>query len=281
MNRQIEASVLEKPGTITVQKFPIPDIRDGAILIKPLMCGICGTDKHGFRGEAVQYAGTPREISGPYPAIPGHEFVGRIMSLSSVDCEEPQGFYGSILHEGDRVIISPDVLCGKCYSCRHTYGDTWCDNIRSYAHLDSTIAPHLIGAWRKLMYLFPERDYRLRTSLAFGGTHTLNVSKTSANERIEYVREIASGRGADVVVEYAGVPRNASQRQLSRTTFIRYTPLLIDSMYFRAPRSLASSKRRMSQPRTSLSCWSAITIGKRPEASRRGKALRGKPGTGG
>jgi D-arabinose 1-dehydrogenase-like Zn-dependent alcohol dehydrogenase len=84
MRRQVEASVLEKPGLISVQKFPIPEIRDGAMLIKPIMCGICGTDKHGFKGEAVQYAGTPREIVGPYPAVPGHEIVGEIVSLSLI-----------------------------------------------------------------------------------------------------------------------------------------------------------------------------------------------------
>ena len=136
MSNQVEASVLEKPGLISVQKFPIPAIHDGAMLMKPIRCGICGTDKHGFKGEAVQYAGTPREIAGPYPTIPGHEFVGEIVSLGLIDGEECRDFYGSVLHEGDRIIVSPDILCGKCYYCRHTYGYTWCDNIRSYTTLE-------------------------------------------------------------------------------------------------------------------------------------------------
>ena len=72
--RQVEASVLEKPGVISVQKFPMPTIEHGAMLIKPIMCGICGTDKHGFTGEALQYAGTRREIIGPYPAMMERSF---------------------------------------------------------------------------------------------------------------------------------------------------------------------------------------------------------------
>jgi D-arabinose 1-dehydrogenase-like Zn-dependent alcohol dehydrogenase len=41
------------------------------------MCGICGTDKHTYRGETTQYGGTPAEQSTPFPIIPGHEIVGR------------------------------------------------------------------------------------------------------------------------------------------------------------------------------------------------------------
>jgi L-iditol 2-dehydrogenase len=120
------------------------------------MCGICGTDKHGYKGESIQYAGTPREVSGPYPAIPGHEIVAKVVKLSSRNGEAPLDFYGSVLAEGDRIVVSPDILCGKCYWCRHTYGYTWCDNIRSYGHMDSSVAPHLFGGWSEMMYLYPE-----------------------------------------------------------------------------------------------------------------------------
>jgi D-arabinose 1-dehydrogenase-like Zn-dependent alcohol dehydrogenase len=82
MSKTVRAAVLVKPGKIEIQEFPTPDLEEGAMLVKPLMCGICGTDKHGYKGESVQYAGTPREISGPYPAIPGHENVGEIVEIN-------------------------------------------------------------------------------------------------------------------------------------------------------------------------------------------------------
>jgi L-iditol 2-dehydrogenase len=52
-------------------------------------------------------------------------------------------------------VISPDILCGHCYWCRHTFGYTWCDNIRSYGHLDASVPPHLFGGWSELMYVEP------------------------------------------------------------------------------------------------------------------------------
>ena len=45
------------------------------------MCGICGTDKHTYRGETTQYGGTPAESTTPFPIIPGHEIVGTVAEI--------------------------------------------------------------------------------------------------------------------------------------------------------------------------------------------------------
>ncbi len=44
------------------------------------LSGICGTDKHTFRGESKQYAGTPHELDLEYPLICGHENVGTVVA---------------------------------------------------------------------------------------------------------------------------------------------------------------------------------------------------------
>jgi threonine dehydrogenase-like Zn-dependent dehydrogenase len=49
-------------------------------------------------------------------------------------------------------------------------------------------------------------DFRLKMALEFGATRTLNVNNTSEDQRIKYVQEMTEGRGANVVVECAGVP---------------------------------------------------------------------------
>jgi len=282
MAEMVKAAMLVEPGKLEIQEFPKPDLEEGALLVKMTMSGICGTDKHGYKGESVQYAGTPREISGPYPAVPGHENVGVI-----VEARHPRGgtivdFYGKELREGDRIIISPDIVCGECYWCRHTYGYTWCDNIRSYGHLDSSVPPYLFGGWSDLMYVFPgshiykisddvsdaiavlaepmavtysldiakgqsslpiegfssgdtvvvfgvgplglchviksrligagniiaidKSAYRLNFVKEFGATHTLNVDTTTSEERRHCLLDLTDGRGADVVIECAGVP---------------------------------------------------------------------------
>jgi L-iditol 2-dehydrogenase len=47
---------------------------------------------------------------------------------------------------------------------------------------------------------------RLSLALEMGADLALNVRETSPKERIEAVREMTGGRGADIVVECAGVP---------------------------------------------------------------------------
>lgn len=49
-------------------------------------------------------------------------------------------------------------------------------------------------------------DYRLDFARRMGADYTVNAGKTSKAERLEFVKELTHGRGADVVVECAGVP---------------------------------------------------------------------------
>ena len=48
-------------------------------------------------------------------------------------------------------------------------------------------------------------DYRLKFAEKLGADHVINASRTSEKERLAMVRELTHGRGADVVVECAGV----------------------------------------------------------------------------
>jgi len=79
----IKAAVLLGPKDIQIKEFPYPKLEEGSLLIRMEMSGVCGTDKHGYKGESIQYAGTEAEIYGPYPAIPGHENVGYIEEINN------------------------------------------------------------------------------------------------------------------------------------------------------------------------------------------------------
>jgi L-iditol 2-dehydrogenase len=50
-------------------------------------------------------------------------------------------------------------------------------------------------------------SYRLQVARALGADHVLDAGRTTAAERLEAVRGLTHGRGADVVVECAGVPQ--------------------------------------------------------------------------
>lgn len=50
-------------------------------------------------------------------------------------------------------------------------------------------------------------DYRLQFAKRLGADHVLNASNTAVAERLQFVRDLTYGRGADMVIETAGVPR--------------------------------------------------------------------------
>src|SRR5207244_10768895 len=50
-------------------------------------------------------------------------------------------------------------------------------------------------------------DYRLNFAKRLGADHVINAGTTSLAERLEIVRNLTHGRGADMVIECAGVPQ--------------------------------------------------------------------------
>ena len=281
MSDKVRAAVMVHPGKIEIQEFPFPKLEDGAVLLKVEMCGICGTDKHTWRGETKQYAGTDAESDTPFPIIPGHEIIGVVAEIN--DRVRPRlDFNGEPLRVGDRVALCPDVVCGECYECRHTFAFPWCENLRGYGNaFTSDESPHLFGGWAEYMYILPNAflykvpegiplrvavmaelmavsynldktkelftltgdgfatgstvviqgvgpmgichlikarvmgagniiaidrsEYRLGLAEEFGADHTVNAAETTSEERIEFVRSLTHGRGADIVVECAGI----------------------------------------------------------------------------
>lgn len=82
MRRKVKAAVLKEPGKIDIQKFSYPKLDEGCVLVKMEMSGICGTDKHLYKGENKFYASTIRETTALYPIIQGHENYGVVFELS-------------------------------------------------------------------------------------------------------------------------------------------------------------------------------------------------------
>jgi len=50
-------------------------------------------------------------------------------------------------------------------------------------------------------------DYRLNFAKRLGADHALNLGRTPKEERLQFVKDLTSGRGADMVIECAGVPK--------------------------------------------------------------------------
>jgi threonine dehydrogenase-like Zn-dependent dehydrogenase len=50
-------------------------------------------------------------------------------------------------------------------------------------------------------------EYRLNFAKRLGADYVINVGKTSKAERLQIVKDLTHGRGADIVIECAGVPQ--------------------------------------------------------------------------
>ena len=50
-------------------------------------------------------------------------------------------------------------------------------------------------------------DYRLQFAKRLGADHVLNAARTTLADRLDFVRGLTHGRGADLVIETAGVPQ--------------------------------------------------------------------------
>jgi threonine dehydrogenase-like Zn-dependent dehydrogenase len=146
------AAVMEKPGTIALRESPVPEPEPGAVVLAVHLSGICGTDKHTFRGESRQYAGTKHERDLDYPLICGHENVGTVTAVGG----EVFASDGSPLRVGDRVVPGANVPCGRCYYCANDFPYYFCQDLEDYGNsLNLSRAPGLFGGWSEYMYLLP------------------------------------------------------------------------------------------------------------------------------
>ncbi|MGH2411944.1 MAG: alcohol dehydrogenase catalytic domain-containing protein, partial [Chloroflexota bacterium] len=94
----MRAARLEAVGRLRVLEREPPVPARGEVLLRVEACGICGTDRHIYRGE---YAAV-------LPRILGHEFAGTVAAVG-------EGCRSAV---GTRVAVDPNIACGTCADCR-------------------------------------------------------------------------------------------------------------------------------------------------------------------
>ena len=100
---------LEAVGALAMREAAMPVAGSGELLVRVLAAGICGSDRHMFKGEYP----TGR------PVTLGHEFCGVVEAVG----ERVTGFAG-----GELVTVDPNMACGACPSCRRGRPNL-CDNL--------------------------------------------------------------------------------------------------------------------------------------------------------
>ena len=111
----MQALWLEKNNLTFQADSLLPTLSSGEALLKVRLAGICGTDLELVRG---YYA---------FKGIPGHEFIGEVVSLSDDN--------GTETWIGQRVVGEINISCGDCLNCR-TGNQTHCERRRVVGLID-------------------------------------------------------------------------------------------------------------------------------------------------
>lgn len=93
----MRAAVLKRPGSLEVEKVPVPAVGADEVLVAVDLCGICGSDLH----LVLDGWGEPG-------SWPGHEWTGTVAAVgAAVTRWQP----------GDAVVGGPPPTCGGCDAC--------------------------------------------------------------------------------------------------------------------------------------------------------------------
>jgi len=95
--KTMQAGVYREKGIVRVEEVPVPEVREGEVLIKVAACGVCGTDIKKIFQRYVEP-----------PQILGHELAGTVVAIG-----------GGVTKWklGDRVMSFHHIPCGKCFYC--------------------------------------------------------------------------------------------------------------------------------------------------------------------
>lgn len=139
----IRAAVMTGPGRpIELREIEEPRLEPGSVLLETLSSEVCGTDVHLHHG---RLAGVP------YPIIPGHVSVGRVLDARGVSADA----LGTPLRAGDAVTFY-DVheVCGSCYHCLVARQPNRCPERRVYG-ITYSLEDGPLGGWAERIYLKP------------------------------------------------------------------------------------------------------------------------------
>jgi threonine dehydrogenase-like Zn-dependent dehydrogenase len=235
----MKAFQIQAPGRSSVIDAPeVTEPREGEVLLRVNLVGICGTDLATFRGTNPMVT---------FPRIPGHEIAATVVE----GAED--------LAPGTAVTVLPYAECGECPSCRRarpnacqrnqTMGVQRDGAMREYISVPREriypanlslkelclVEPLSIGshaaargritaednvavfgcggaglgviassAFREATVIAVDMDdAKLEIARKAGAEHLINTNRENLHERLQ---ELTSGDGPDVVIEAIGLP---------------------------------------------------------------------------
>lgn len=185
--------VMTAPYEIEFREVPVPKAAPGQAVLRIRRIGVCGSDIHVYHGKHPFTS---------YPVTQGHEVSGEIVELG-------EGVSG--LRLGQRVTVEPQVVCGRCYPCRHGKYNL-CENLKVMGfQTTGTASEYFAVDASKITPLPEEMDFDLGAMLEplavavhavgrMGSVRGLKVAVLGAGPIGNLVAQTAKGQGADSVL---------------------------------------------------------------------------------
>jgi (R,R)-butanediol dehydrogenase / meso-butanediol dehydrogenase / diacetyl reductase len=106
----VKAAVYHGKRDVRIEDLPTPAPGAGAVLVKVLRTGMCGTDASDWKGGPKSFPVDRRDpVTGHEgPLVIGHEFVGEVVEQGE----------GATTPVGTLVASGAGVSCGRCERCR-------------------------------------------------------------------------------------------------------------------------------------------------------------------
>ena len=131
-----------KPDVL--QEYPVSPLKDGEMLVKVELSGICGTDLHA-------HAGNLGGFSIPGPHVKGHEVVARIVETNGYAKDS----VGNSISKGDRIIWT-HISCNECYVCKILNLQHQCEHWDTYAFAPPEL---LLGGLSEYEIVKPKTEF--------------------------------------------------------------------------------------------------------------------------
>lgn len=140
----IRAAVLPAPeAPPEVRELDDPEVEEGGVLLETVASEVCGTDVHIHHG---------RLEGVPYPIVPGHVSVGRILEAPGVERDA----LGEPLAPGDLVtFLDVAETCHACYHCLVARQPNRCPERKVYG-ITYGADEGPLGGWAERIYLKPD-----------------------------------------------------------------------------------------------------------------------------
>jgi threonine dehydrogenase-like Zn-dependent dehydrogenase len=194
-----------EPGRLELREYPFPELGDGALLVRTLAAGVCGSELHMFAGRHPLQS-----------MVMGHEIVAEVTEHGNRTHDSA----GVLLAAGDRVSIVYYLTCDACPACARGEFElcwnayrNWSQSPDVHPHFTGTHATHYYVDPKQWLFRVPDNVPDLIAASANCGLSQvwagIERAAIRAGERIViqgagglglYATAIAKERGATVIV---------------------------------------------------------------------------------